>query len=800
MTERAGPTPAAGAGAAPKAFSTRFLPSVGIPAYNALLDSHLGKRREYLLGNRKALELLQQTGVVARVQASEDNPNQYFVYMSEKPIRRRKRLPPPPRMAASASAALLEAPASEASAQRGALHRATGLRKSETTPHLESSSSSSNRKFVAPTEGERSDDEEEERGDISTPLTAPRQPRSVLAASSAAAMNSSTAGVLNPVTDKLSMMKRLGRSLSTNALSHRSSALAATGAGGAFGAKNESLASTSPGNAAKSVVEAQLPLSQRVALRSAGGSEENAQRSTHAHKKPPLKGAVEHLLECDATYMAQIRGMRDQLADLEQDKARLDAEVAQIRRHVRGVNAVHENDVAVAHCSAIMQHRLSKAEEEYMKLLTAQQQVRKDVDRVRREITSLKKVRRKLEVDIEDVRRLNAGAQDKIWALKSTRNVVSSELVELEKKAELAAEEQRLNLPPDEAVIVDVEKLMSAVQERNAIRRSAFQLVQKSLGCSDLTAFVDSFVEVEEQLLSKYMATLALEEETAALQREAQRLAKDAAARHASIRGDHEVSRTLHVEMQAKVRALLARIESYNELREVRNQEHTRVRAIMQRCLEVLQAESLLSDQESIGGPVLMSELPSPAMLEALQKKMTEVAMVMKLRRRAKIIEGPRNCFQAGRDVGARRSNMFATREASQIVMGPREPAGSALAAILGSAQAPSVETALALTERNSLKANHGVVCVADAMTARRTMAVKRGRGSSHARVRGGFEGIDSDVGPSSRSRSTVANTRQQSSRAPVAFSASKASKRVILEDERNDEDDDQSEAASDDQ
>lgn len=141
---------------------------------------------------------------------------------------------------------------------------------------------------------------------------------------------------------------------------------------------------------------------------------------------------------------------------------------------------------------------------------------------------------------------------------------------------------------------------------------------------------------------------------------------KEAANRHASIRGSYQACATLHDEMQAKIRMLLSRIDSYNELREVRNLEHTRVRGIMQRCLEVLQAEKLLSGQESIGGPMLMSELPSPALLEALQKKMTEVAMIMKMKHSAKMIEGPKNCFQAtGRDLSARRSNMFSTREAS---------------------------------------------------------------------------------------------------------------------------------------
>lgn len=191
-------------------------------------------------------------------------------------------------------------------------------------------------------------------------------------------------------------------------------------------------------------------------------------------------------------------------------------------------------------------------------------------------------------------------------------------------------------------------------------------MIQNSLGCKDLASFVESFIQIEEQLLSKYKATLALEEEAVALQKDVHKLMKEAANRHASIRGSYQASATLHDEMQSKIRTLLSRIDLYNELREVRNLEHTRVRGIMQRCLEVLQAEKLLSGQESIGGPMLMSELPSPALLEALQKKMTEVAMIMKMKHSAKMIEGPKNCFQAtGRDLGARRSNMFSTREVS---------------------------------------------------------------------------------------------------------------------------------------
>lgn len=131
--------------------------------------------------------------------------------------------------------------------------------------------------------------------------------------------------------------------------------------------------------------------------------------------------------------------------------------------------------------------------------------------------------------------------------------------------------------------------------------------------------------------------------------------------------------------------------------------------------------------------------------------------------------------------------------------MGPREPAGSALAAILGSAQAPSVETALALTERNSLKANHGVVCVADAMASRRATSLKREKVLSHTRVRAGFEDniVDSDGGPNRPSRSTVANTHERSSRVPVTSSKSNESERAVLED---DDDGGQSKRSSGDQ
>ncbi|KAF1318848.1 hypothetical protein FI667_g13538, partial [Globisporangium splendens] len=767
---------------ATRTFSTRFLPSDGIPAYNALLDNHLGKRREYLLGNRKSLTLLQQTGVISRVQANSDDPNQYVVYMTEKPIHRRKRLPPPSRLSPASSQPLLsDTPWRTTSDRLGV------VRNSESTPQLRKCSDREEQrggrgKDCVDEEGENDEEDEEYGDDRSTPMafhsrhrastkmTAPPGTSSLNNASETGYPTSTQSRGETNTDSKVSMMRNLGRSLSTTAITRGVKPLYGgihvpssrdSRRKGEQQPEEDSGDQTGPRKEEPSSLLTETPFRMRsksvlaVPIRDPQKSHDaNHHRNPTAlvtQKKPLLKGTVEHLLESDASYMAQIRVMRDQLAGLEQDKQRLDVEVAQTRKRLRGVNAVHENDVAVAHCSSIMQHRLSKAEEEYMKLLTAQLHVKKDVDRVRREVPSLKKVKRKLEADIEDVWHMNAAIEDRICASKMIRNLVSAELVELEKKTDLAVEEQRLSLPPEEAVVVDVEQLMNAVQERNVNRRStrgmstssfssattplqlpsnldptfkppldfrtAFQVIRNSLGYETLSAFIQGFIDTEEQLLSKYKANLTLEEEVVALQKDAHKLMQEAAQRHASIRGSYQVCATLHDEMQSKIHDLLARIDSYSELREVRNNKHSRVRSIMQRCLEVLQAEKLLSGQESIGGPMLMSELPSPALLEALQKKMTEVAMRLKMKHSAGMIEGPKNCFHAGRDAGARRSNMFSTREVSKIVLGPREPGGSALAAILGTAQAPSVEAAMALTERNSMENNHMYVCVADAST-----------------------------------------------------------------------------------
>ncbi|EEY67374.1 uncharacterized protein PITG_04392 [Phytophthora infestans T30-4] len=568
-------------------FSTRFLPNDGIPEYNALLDSHLGKRREFLLGNRHSLELMQQTGVIERVEAQPDNPNQYVVHIADKPIHRRKRLPP--------------------RCVSGPLQ----LPESQTMPWRQHSASRDTLEL------RRRDNAHELLGNNGNCYDV----------SAAKRANAAT-------------LRGLSRSFSSNTV---------------------------------------LSTSCKPVLKSAAANRLALFGSTKC-----IKGTVEHLLESDAAFMTQIRTMKDQLAELESKKMYLDSEIGNLRRKLRGVNAVRENDEAVAHCSSIMQHRLSKAEEEFMKLVTQQQEIKKDVDRVRRELLSMRKVRQKLQEDIEDVAQANQSYEEKIYASKSVRNQLSEELSELERSAEAEVEAQRLNLPPEEAVVVDVAKLMGAVKERrHALTlvdycvRTAFRVLQNSMGCSNVGALEEQFSTTEEQLLSKYKANLALADEVSALEKEILAVTNEKRMNRANVRGVAQASEKLERDMQIRIQSVLASIKSYNELREQRNREHAKLRAIMLRCLDALQLDVR-------GSKTHWADAPSPELLEMLQRKMTQVAVTLKVKHSSRILEIPPEALRTNRGHDGRRSNMFSARETSKIVLGPREPSGSALSAILG--------------------------------------------------------------------------------------------------------------------
>lgn len=89
----------------------------------------------------------------------------------------------------------------------------------------------------------------------------------------------------------------------------------------------------------------------------------------------------------------------------------------------------------------------------------------------------------------------------------------------------------------------------------------------------------------------------------------------------------------------------------------------------------------------------------------------------------------------------------------------------------MGTAQAPSVESALALTERNSMESNHTAVCAADAGSNSRRSIAKSNVASS-VKASKAFDDIDNDVGPSSHH--TIESTRRRSSRVIIALPVSK--------------------------
>ncbi|KUF94008.1 Mitochondrial Protein Translocase (MPT) Family [Phytophthora nicotianae] len=646
-------------------FSTRFLPNNGIPEYNALLDNHLGKRREFLLGNRHSLELMQQTGVIERVETQPDNPNQYVVHIADKPIHRRKRLPP------RSASGPLQPP------------------ESQTMPWRQYSANRELRRGNTSTSRLNTDGLLGKYDDVSAAKKA--NAATLKGLSRSFSSNTVLSTSCKPVL-KSAAANRLALFGSTKC----SALLEASG-------KHRASSDVSLSQVTEKRTRSRSAVSTKVSKRSVASTASTSHTSN-------VKGTVEHLLESDAAFMTQIRTMKEQLTELEGKKSYLDTEIGNLRRKLRGVNAVRENDVAVAHCSSIMQHRLSKAEEEFMKLVTQQQEVKKDVDRVRRELLSMRKVRQKLQEDIEDVAQANQSYEEKIHTSKIVRNQLSEELSELERSAEAEIEAQRLNLPPEEAVVVDVNKLMGAVKER----RHALN----SMGFPDLEALEEQFTTTEEQLLSKYKANLALADEVAALEKEISAINNEKKINRANVRGIAQASEKIERDMQIRTQSVLKSINSYNDLREQRNREHAKLRDIMLRCLDALQIDVRGSDLPDDNGnrssngrsKTHWAEAPSPELLEMLQRKMTQVAVTLKVKHSSRILEIPPEALRMNRGHDGRRSNMFSTREASKIVLGPREPSGSALSAILGTVQPPSIENAVALTENVSMmEVMHGL-------------------------------------------------------------------------------------------
>lgn len=134
------------------------------------------------------------------------------------------------------------------------------------------------------------------------------------------------------------------------------------------------------------------------------------------------------------------------------------------------------------------------------------------------------------------------------------------------------------------------------------------------MGFEDLASFEQQFTAAEEQLLSKYKANLALSDEVAALEKELAAVNTEKKANRANARGIIQANEKVERDVQARIQTTLASIKSYNELRELRNREHAKLRGIMLRCLDALQIDiggSDLPENEGASGSGVPTRAPT---------------------------------------------------------------------------------------------------------------------------------------------------------------------------------------------
>ncbi|RHZ34564.1 hypothetical protein DYB31_000328 [Aphanomyces astaci] len=371
-------------------FSTRFLPTDGIPAYNALLDQHLGHHRNYLLGSKASLKLLQTTGAIAKVEVGT-SADQYVVYVEEPPVSSVRKPPP-------ASSNSRENPADSTKAFN---------------PNKKASSCCRYRK----SKKEGNSPPSKQQTTDQTPEIVDRMARRRLQHS--ASDTSCLLGAHNKP-------HRLKKPAQIEPMASRPKP------GCSPFKKAASEASSSQGKPLWTTTEG-------------AHSNRNDQATLSLHHGT-CKPVVNHLLESDVAYHDKISRFKAQLAAMADEKAVVQGEIARLRKELRGVNAVQENDLAVAHCHAVVQHRLGKAQDEFMKVLTNQAAIRTAIDAARLELLALAQVRRKLEGDIDEANTKIDAALARIETTKAIQKNTFGELTNLERQAEADAVERILKL------------------------------------------------------------------------------------------------------------------------------------------------------------------------------------------------------------------------------------------------------------------------------------------------------------------------------------------------------------------
>ncbi|KAF0683456.1 Aste57867_24490 [Aphanomyces stellatus] len=614
-------------------FSTRFLPSDGIPEYNALLDDNLGRHRTFLLGSKSSLKLLQKTGAVAKVEPGTSD-DQYVVYLdSPKPKRK--------------------------------------VEKGQATKKVHLA-----RRKPKPTTSNPCDDTTDEMTTTSVaclPDTPPR-PKLHRSATEALGVRAKRTEKIEPLVDRPKpplpspcTIKRIHKSAS------------------------------------------------EVMSKSKWKKPPHGGLHAHpAHEEPKMeKPVVNHLLESDVAYHEKIERFKARLDELDVEKKAVTAEITHLRKALRGVNAVHDNDMAVAHCHAVVQHRLAKAQEEFMKVLTQQAAIRASIDVVRRELLALAQVRRKLTLDLDDANKRIASAEGRINHAKTVQKNTFLELSTLERQAEADAVERILKLPPEEDMVtMDIPNLMQSMHDRASSRKlqdeeakrasqqaaspqksdgsefettykNAFQMIQLAVQAPPIDEFVASFVDMEDQLISMYTHHQFLQSETKKAKAVLEALQAEARGVRLRVRAQDDDVASRKVALREKIDQVNHKAGEFEALHRRQAVDHEALRVPILHLLEVLKADKHFMQSSGFVDPI--QEMPLPNILGIAQERIVEFAILSQVQ--AKQADVAKAKAQAVERFNQRRrtANVFVRGSADSpptlspsIVVGPRVPTAAA--------------------------------------------------------------------------------------------------------------------------
>ncbi|OQR91271.1 hypothetical protein THRCLA_09053 [Thraustotheca clavata] len=381
---------------------------------------------------------------------------------------------------------------------------------------------------------------------------------------------------------------------------------------------------------------------------------------SHSKDSRPI---VNRLLENDLAYQEKIVALQRNIGSLDTEKKVIEQEIDLMRKQLRGVHAVQENDQAVAHCLSVVQHRFNKAEEEYMKAVIHQSNLRTSIDYLRQELLSLHQVQRKLELDIEDACAKTIQAEERIATTKATSNETAGELADLERQAEADSVERVLKLPPeDDFVHMDVPRMMAMIHERAASREEAlrnmianaaaakakkeaddpgelplkhkntFDTIQAELDVANVEAFANDFIDTENQLISLYKHESELQAEAKRFDDALAVLEEEAKRVHGVHEAETETDAAERDEYVEKIQQVERKTAEYTELARKRSVEHEALRQPILHLLEVIKADkNFLHNNGYID---VVQEMALPVILGIAQERIVEIAILSQMRRK----------------------------------------------------------------------------------------------------------------------------------------------------------------------